>query len=73
MRVFIMLNGPESGYKNIRKFLKAALIEMDGVSYFQYFKHVSANGSFKNAVTSKVVEKILNNSEDCLPCFTKFR
>lgn len=32
MRVFIMLNGPESGFKHIRKFLKAALIEKYGMS-----------------------------------------
>lgn len=69
MRVFIMLNGPESGFKNIRKFLKTALVEKYGMSYFQHFKHVSTKVAFKQSVTSKVVSRIINDSDGCLPCF----
>lgn len=69
MRVFIMLNGPESGFKHICKFLKAALIEKYGMSYFQHFKHVSTKAAFKQSVTSKVVSRIINDSDNCLPCF----
>lgn len=69
MHVFIMLNGPPAGYKNTRKCLKTALIEKYGKSYFLHFKHVSSDSKFKFLVTSKVVNKIIEEPGNCLPCF----
>lgn len=65
-RVFILLNGPPSGYRKTRKFLKAALISMFGSSYSKHFTNVSAQ--FSKNIVSGVVSKIMNNS-DCIPCF----
>ncbi len=64
-----MINGYESGLKNIRKFFKAALVEKYGMSYFQNFKHSSTNVAIKNSVTPKVLSRIINDSGKCLPCF----
>lgn len=69
MRVFIMLNGPPAGYKNIRKFLKIALIEKYGMSYYKHFKNISASKVYQKSVMSKVVTRLLEDLANCLPCF----
>lgn len=67
-RTFIQINGPPSGYKNTRKFIKAGLISMFGVNYAANFSNTHRNKIMKNFVTSKVVNKV-NTEAKCLPCF----
>lgn len=67
-RVFKLINGPPSGYRNTRKVLKAALISMYGTNYADHFKNKFRSQTLGKYVTSKVVEKI-NNQDKCLPFF----
>ena len=53
-KVFMLLNGLPPGYAGTRKFFKAALISMFGVTYNKYFtrigmnKNISSIRDFKN-------------------------
>lgn len=69
MRCFIQLNGPPSGYKGTRKFLKTALLSMYGSSYPSHFRNPTRSELMKLFVTSKVINKINENDASCLPCF----
>lgn len=67
-RVFIQLNGPPSGYKGTRRFLKAALLSMYGSAYPSHFRNPTRSEMMKRYITSKVISKI-NENASCLPCF----
>ena len=57
-RAFILLNGPPSGYTGTRKFFKAALISVFGVSYYKHVTRIRMN---KN-ISSTGISKITNNA-----------
>ena len=66
--LFFQLSGFLSGYKGIRKFLKAVSMSMYGFAYPPYFGNARRNEIMKRFVTSKVINKI-NDNAFCLPCF----
>ncbi|GBM91072.1 hypothetical protein AVEN_99400-1 [Araneus ventricosus] len=64
-RTFITINGPPSGYENIKKCLKAALNRMYGTHYSLHFSNIHRNKKLGKFVTSKVVNRV-NKEADCL-------
>lgn len=69
MLAYIQINGPPSGYKNNRRFLKLALLQRYGNQYYNHFKPVSNNKILSEVVTSKVIQRIQNDLNASLPCF----
>ncbi|GBO45743.1 hypothetical protein AVEN_70719-1 [Araneus ventricosus] len=67
-KTFIKINGPPSGYKNIRKCLKAALTLKYGTNYSLLYTNIHRSKKLGKFVTSEVVNSV-NNEAKCLPCF----
>ena len=64
----MLLNGLPPGYAGTRKFFKAALISMFGVTYYKHFTRIRMSKIMNKNISSIVISKIMNNA-NCLPCF----